>query len=41
MSTNNQTDQQKKGDDPKRIVQLTQDPGTFYKLCSVSLILAN
>lgn len=30
MSTNNQADQQKKGDDPKRIVQLTQDPGTFY-----------
>lgn len=28
MSTNNQADQQKKGDDPKRVVQLTQEPGT-------------
>lgn len=38
MSSNNQTDPQKKGDDSKRIVQLAQDPGTFYKLFSVHLI---
>lgn len=38
MSTNNQVDQQKKGDDPKRIVQLTQEPGTYYTFFSVCFI---